>query len=175
MAETTTKRKRIKLTVGDVFELSVPDGRFGYGIVVKRGGLKNGATPYIAIFHSIHDQRPDLSTLDRDAVALAGWTTDALVYHGRWSVIAHDRPLPIIPFPNFKIDIEGTFCVTDVDGEVIDDATPAEQDLLDNQFSRAPIAFQNAFESLHGFRDWQVSDEELTPVYARARITRPMV
>src|ERR1044072_3138201 len=101
--EKTTKRKRVKLTEGDVFELTVPDGRFGYGIIVKRGGLKNGATPYIAMFSSLHDERPDLATLVGERVALAGWTMDGLVYHGRWNVIAHGLPLPPVPFPNFKV------------------------------------------------------------------------
>ena len=93
-AEKSTRRKRVKLTEGDVFEFAVPDGRLGYGIMVKRGSLPNGGTPNIAIFRSLFDARPDIDQLVRDEVALAGWTMDGLVYHGRWNVIAHGVPLP---------------------------------------------------------------------------------
>src|SRR4051794_32821450 len=110
------KRKRIKLREGDVFELAVPDGRFGYGIVVKRGGLKNGGTPYVAMFGSLHDERPNLAGLIGEEVVLAGWTMDALVYHGRWNVVAHDLPRPSVPLPNYKVEVDGRFYVTDVEG-----------------------------------------------------------
>jgi hypothetical protein len=172
-AKRATRRKRVHLTEGDVFEFAVPDGRLGYGIIVKRGGLPNGGTPYIAMFRSLFGARPDLNQLERDEVALAGWTMDGLVYHGRWNVIAHGLPLPPVPFPNFKVEMEGKFYVTNVDGELLDEATPAELTMLDYQFSRAPIGFQDAFEALHGFGEWQDHYEKLTPAYSRARITRP--
>ncbi|QTH19821.1 hypothetical protein HRJ34_15770 [Rhizorhabdus wittichii] len=172
MGNKSISRKRVKLAEGDLFELDVPDGRHGYGVIVKHGGLKSGGTPYVAIFKSIHRERPELTELIREEVALAGWTMDALVYHGRWNVIAHSLPLPNIPFPNFKVEMEGKFYVTDVEGELVGEATPAELELLDYKFSRAPIAFQMAFEALHGFGDWQERYEELTPAYSRARITR---
>jgi hypothetical protein len=166
------KRKIVKLSEGDVFELTLPDGRLGYGIIVKRGKLKGGGTPYIAILGSAHENRPSMEALARDEVAFAGWTTDALVYHGRWNVIAHDAPLPSIPLPNFKVEMDDKLYVTDVDGELIDEATRAERELLDYQFSRSAIGFQDAFEALHGFGEWDTSYEKLTPAYARARVTR---
>ena len=170
--EKAIRRKRVKLTEGDVFEFVVPDGRLGYGIIVKRGGLPNGGTPYTAIFRSLFEARPDLNQLVRNEVALAGWTMDGLVYHGRWNVIAHGLPLPPVPFPNFKVGMEGKFYVTDVDGNPMCEASPAELALLDHQFSQAPIGFQDAFEALRGFGEWQERYEKLTPAYARARITR---
>jgi hypothetical protein len=163
----------VKLREGDVFELSLPDGRLGYGVIVKRGVLPSGGTPYMAIFRSAYDHRPDLAEIAKDEVALAGWTMDGLVYHGRWKVIGADFPIPSIPFPNSKVEIDRKFYVVDVEGEVIGLATPHELDLLDYQFSRAPISFQDAFEALHGFGEWQDHFDKLTPAYARARITRP--
>lgn len=172
-AKKATKRKRVKLSEGDVFELTVPDGKFGYGIIVKRGGLKNGGTPYIAMFRPLYDKRPDVRELIREEVVLAGWTMDALFYHGRWNVIAHDLPLPRVPFPNFKVKMDGKFYVTDVHGQTVMEATAAEQELLDYRFSRAPVGFQDAFEALHGFSEWQVCHDKLTPAYAKAKVIPP--
>ena len=86
----TSRRKRVNLKEGDVFEMPLPDGRFGYGVVVKQGGLPGGGTPYIAVFGSAYDRRPDVAEITSDKVALQGWTTDALIYHDRWKVIGHD-------------------------------------------------------------------------------------
>ena len=56
VADTVKSRKRVKLSKGDVFELQLPDGRLGYGIVVKPGKLKNGGTPYVAVFSSAYKE-----------------------------------------------------------------------------------------------------------------------
>jgi len=96
-----------------------------------------------------------LDKIIHDEVVLAGWTMDALVYHGRWIVIAHDLPLPQVPFPNFKIEVSGKWYVADAYGRLLREATAAELELLDFQSSRAPIVFQDAIEALHGFREWQ--------------------
>lgn len=54
---------------GDVFEMPTPDGRFGYGVVVEGGGC-----PYVAILHRLYDSRPALGEVEKDEVALVGWT-----------------------------------------------------------------------------------------------------
>ena len=168
--ERATKRKRVKLAEGDVFEFVLPNGQFGYGIIVKCGRLKNGGTPYIAMFGSLHRERPDLAKLLGEKVALAGWTMDGHVYRGQWNVIAHGSPLPFVPYPNFKVKIGDKYYVTDVSGPPIREATDSETELLDYQFSKTPMCFHHAFEALHGFSEWNASDDKLTPAYAKARV-----
>lgn len=108
------RRKRVNLRVGDLFEIPLPDGKFGYGIVVRQDGLSGGGTPYIAIFRLAYDQWPSVAEITSDGVPLQGWTTDALIYHDRWKVIERDAPVPAIQFPNFKVESEGKFYVVDV-------------------------------------------------------------
>lgn len=174
MVDKTKRRKRIKLSEGDIFEMLLPDGRFGYGIILRRGGLISGGTPYIAIFHAVHSEHQSASDIVCGQVALAGWTTDALIYHGEWKVVAGGMQIPSVPFPNFKVCVEGKMYVTDVDGELLDEATAAEGELLDYKFSLSAICYQDAFEALNGFREWEVTYDKITPAYAEARITRPM-
>jgi hypothetical protein len=82
-------------------------------------------------------------------------------------------PLPSVPWPNFKVGRERKVYVTDVGGQVIGEATAAEEELLDFKFSRAPIGFQSAFEAMHGFKGWEEHYEKLTPAHSKARIARP--
>jgi Immunity protein 26 len=163
-------QKRLALRDGDLFELPLPDGRVGYGIVVRRGP---GGAPFIAIFRSAYDHRPEAADVAKDEVAVAGWTTDSLLYHGQWVVIERGIPLPYVPFPNFKVGMEGTTYVVDFGGEIIDVASPREVELLDYQHSHTALIFQDAFEAMHGFGEWQHHFEKLTPAHAKARITRP--
>ena len=153
-----------------MFEFACLDGRLGYGFVVIRSA---GGAPYIVIFGSIHSNRPIPSEVSSDRIVLQGWTMDALIYHGRWVVIAHDVPRPRdLRLPNWKVDIRGETYATDVAGEVLGPILPFEKGLLDFQSSRSPIAYQNAFEALHGLRKWDVSYDDLTPEYAAPRATR---
>lgn len=171
----TTRRSRIKLREGDVFELAVPDGRLGYGVVVKGGVLKNGGTPYVAILKNLYVERANLRQLEADQVALAGWTMDGSFYRGDWKIIDHSDRQPDVSLPNFKVEDAGTFYVTDIEGKIIRLATPAEQKLLDFQFSRSPRLFQDAFEALHGLREWRDDYKKLTPAYSLIRTLYPLM
>ncbi|MFM7350143.1 MAG: Imm26 family immunity protein [Erythrobacter sp.] len=167
------RRKNIELKCGDVFELALPDGRCGYGIVVNQGVLPDGGTPYIAIFSTAYAEPPSVFEATQDKVALQGWTTDALIYRGEWKLIAHGAPIPAIHFPNFKVTSDAKVWVVDVSGQPIDVATPQEIDVLDYQFSSTATIFKKAFEALHGFGEWKSHFDKLTPQYVRTHMTRP--
>jgi hypothetical protein len=165
---TVAKRKRVKLLRGDLFEFSADDGRLGYGIVIIPGGVLHAA-----FMKTMHSKRPSNNELVADEIALVGTTMDALFYHGRWVVIAHDFPIPPdIPLPNWKVQINGELRTTDFEGQRHWPIRPDEIDLLDFKTSRAPIAFQKALEALNGIGEWRESYEELTPAYASRRVTR---
>ena len=46
-----------------------------------------GDVPYVIILRSIHHKQPQLAELAKDGIALVGQTMDALIYHGRWSIV----------------------------------------------------------------------------------------
>ena len=107
--------KRVTLESGDVFEMPLADGKFGYGVIVHGGGV-----PYVIVLRSIHAKRPELSELVDDDIALVGQTMDALIYHGRWSIVFRDYPTRAdVPFPNWKVRIDGELVVTDFSGQQV--------------------------------------------------------
>jgi len=164
----TKRRKRVSLKEGDVFEFTVADGRLGYGVIVL-----GGMVPYVVILKNLWQSRPLLSELAEDEIALVGTTMDALVYHGRWVVVYSGFPIPTdVPFPNWRVQIDGVERTTDFEGERYWAMRPEEVGLLDYKFSRSPIAYQDALEAIHGLGEWREDYEKITPAYARQRITR---
>jgi hypothetical protein len=168
MVGTVAKKRRVKLLQGDLFEVSGEDGRLGYGIVTMPGGVLHAA-----FMKTMYAERPSIETILADEIALVGTTMDSLFFHGRWVVIAHDQPLPQdIPFPNWKVQINGELRTTDFEGLRHWPIRPDELGLLDFKTSRAPIAFQRAIEALNGIGKWRDSYDKLTLAYARRRVTR---
>ena len=162
------KGRRIAVNAGAIFEMPLPDGRLGYGIIVVGGGV-----PYVVILKTLHEKRPPLPDLDSDVVALVGWTMDSQIYHGRWTIIGTDNGPPRdVPFPNFKVNVAGVLQTTDFQGKVIGPSRPDEIDLLDFRFSSSPLIFQDALMALHGLEYWKDHHDKLLPEYARARMTR---
>jgi hypothetical protein len=162
------KGKRITVKAGAIFEIPAPDGRLGYGVAIVGGGV-----PYVIILKSLHKERPPVSDLTTDEIALAGWTTDAQIYHGRWTLVGADYPpRPDVPFPNFKVRIDGSYQTTDFRGNVLGPSTPDEIELLAFQTSSSAIIYQDALMAIHGFCDWEDYYEKLLPAHALARMSR---
>jgi len=161
--------KRVMLRPGDVFEMPLADGRLGYGVIVLGGDV-----PHVIILRSIHHKQPELAELAKDGIALVGQTMDALIYHGRWSIVFQNYPMRAdVPFPNWKVRIDGQMVVTDFSGrQALGPLSPEESELLDCKFMRSPIAYQDALEALHGLQAWQEEYNQLTMAYASARVTR---
>ena len=159
------------LKAGDVFEMTISDGRLGYGVIVIAR-----KTLYVAILRDLYTERPHLSNLTSAPIALVGWTMDALIYHGRWSVAYHRYPdRHDIPYPNWKVEVSGVMQTTDFAGKILRPCTADEARLLDFRSSRSPIGFQNALEALHGLGTWRADYENLTPSYAFNRVLRAPV
>jgi hypothetical protein len=164
-----SKQKRIRLKAGDVFEMPVSNGKFGYGtIIVCRKII------YVIIHKRLYLRAPAIGQLTSDEIAFVGWTMDAMIYHGDWTVVLHDYPTRSdIPYPNWKVELEGQMVVTDFTGERFLGPIGADEvDLLDFQTSRSPMVFQHALEALHGLGEWNQGYVEMTPAYAFERMTR---
>lgn len=161
--------KRVRPRRGDLFEFSTTDGRLAYGVVLAPGGVLNAF-----FLKTLHTSRPTIDVIATDDVALIGATMDALFYHGHWVIIDHNFPIPEhLPFPNWKVAINGELHATDFDGKSVWPIRPDEIDLLDYKFSSAPMVFQDALEALNGIGEWREEYEPLTPIYAKRRMTRP--
>lgn len=95
-------RPRLRLKIGDVFRLPLSEDRVGYGQIV--GSYRTDAY-YFAIFEQPQPRHaePDFSVMTADHIALLALSLDALLYHGRWEIVAN-RPVDAarIAWPRYK-------------------------------------------------------------------------
>lgn len=160
------RKMSVRIRSGDVFEVPAPDGRLGYGQVIK-----DGSVIYVVIFRDLYGSQPDLLDILESDPLLVGWTVDSLMYHGRWKVVGNKPPiLDRVPFPSYKVRVDGVECVRDFAGDTHRAATPKEWELLDEKTTVAPIRYQNALFAHHGLGEWKPYYDDLTVEYARHRV-----
>lgn len=137
-------KARRKICAGDIFNFSVGDNGFAVGQVIISNILQ-----YIIVFEPVFSEHVTVQEATKATPLLAGWTSDALIYHGHWKIAAQTDPVPFV-FPEYKIGIEGQTWVTDVHGDCIRLATPSESENLRFRFSNSPIVFEQAFKAHQG-------------------------
>lgn len=146
-----------KLKQGDIFDIPSPDGRKGFGQIVVAG-----KTLYVVVFLGLRMEAPTPTEIVGEDILLTGWTVDALIHHGRWSVVGNHQPrMERIPFPNYKVVMNGVECVRDFFDTTLRPATAKEAALLDHQTTVAPIRYQKAFLAHYGFGEWLPEFEPL--------------
>ena len=146
--------------------MMLPTGKLGYGQVIV-GGVEF----YVVIFRQIFDSPPEFDELLQGDALFVGWTTDALIYHGNWKLVGNRQPISArIPFPTYKVRINGMPYIHDFDGENRRPALPEQWELLDYHTSHAPIRYQNALLAHHGLGEWKDYYDEITVEHARRRV-----
>lgn len=136
--------ERKKLRARDIFEIPASDGRRGYGQIVIPGTVL-----YAIVFEELYAQQPVVSDIASGKVLLVGWTTDALIYHGKWRVIGSESVPINIPFPNYKVSQRGRMMLTDFHGKPIRPVTRKEAELLDYKSSVSPAVLEDSLFVLH--------------------------
>jgi len=159
------RRRSVRISAGDIFEIPVPDGRSGYGQVII-----SGAPFYVVIFRELYAASPDLNDLLTGEILLVGWTLDSLIYHGKWKIVGNQSPISArVPFPSYKVRIAGLPHVHDFSGEKSRLATDQDWELFDYKTTVAPIRYQNALLAANGLGEWRNDYDELTVEHARDR------
>lgn len=161
-----TPKRSVGIRAGDIFEIPAPGGRRGYGQVIV-----SGTVFYVVVFRELFHDLPDLDELLKGEPLLAGWTLDALIYSGKWRIVGNRLPISgRVPFPSYKVRVRGVPHVRDFSGENYRLATSEDWELLENKTTVAPIRYQNALLSHHGFGEWRSDYEALTIEHARRRV-----
>src|SRR5688572_9736805 len=138
--------KKLKLRVGDVFQIPISRELTGY-----RQTVVNGNVLYITVFEKAYRKEKKVNPHDvvSGKIFLVGHTVDARMYYGMWKVIGN-APVPKdrIPFPCYKVDLgQDGLVVVDFDGNILHAASEKEQALLTFRTTRAPIGFEHALQA----------------------------
>jgi hypothetical protein len=140
-----------RISVGDVFAIPLNDTHVGYGQVVA----EQAPAYYMAAFDSIDDGgQASAEAVASGRMVLLGNFFDALLKSGRWRIIGKAPLAPGIPFPAYRVVIDGVTYVESWDWRVRRPATADDLKPLRNRANYAPIILENALRALHGMAPW---------------------
>ena len=152
-------RGRRGVRPGDVFAVPLGDGRFALGQVFARqdpilylGAFSGAATELGSV-------KPD-EVVGRELV-LGGNFLDSPFSRGDWPILGNAPVRGGIPFPCYKVRVEGKDYLETWDGRRHREATPEELEWLENRTDRSPAILSNALKALHGLADWAPRYERL--------------
>lgn len=137
-----------QIRLGDIFRFPASASIWGYGQVLLSSDLQ-----YVVVF-SPESKDIIKNTISNCNPLFHGWTADAKFITGDWEVVENAPPIHFT-FPNYKVNVEERFWVTDVQGRLLREATRSESMSLLYRSSHSPIAFEKAFQAYLGMRPWE--------------------
>jgi len=164
---------KVKVQVGDVFQIPIDNSRVGYGQVVARPE-KN--VLFICVFAATTaaDLIPDLAEIVRSEILLAGNTFDAKFNHGHWSIVGNmTSNLVEIPLPHYKSGMAESVIVETLDRSRRRAATKEEEELLPFRTYSAPVGFELAIKAIAGNGVWLPDYDDLK--YDKLKISSTIV
>lgn len=150
------KKKRLRLKEGDVFTIPIDEVTHGYGQIVK---MPDKYSFIMAVFEGRWDNEKTVSIEEiiKRKILFLGFSTDALLYHGRWVIIGNIiSNLLSITMPYFKLGLPSEpQKLVNYKVEVIRLATPEEAKLLNYHHSMSPMGYQKELQAYYGVIKWE--------------------
>jgi hypothetical protein len=143
------KKTKIKVSVGDVFAIPLDGTKYSFGQVVCEGHPK----AYV-IYNVISDVHPDLKEIISNDIIYFTYTVDVAIEDGNWLLLGNIDVPHRIEFPNYIVDTNEGFFVTDHKGNLIRPANENEVKELDTQKSVSPSILEDAVKANYGFGEW---------------------
>jgi hypothetical protein len=150
-----TKKKRLKLKEGDIFTIPIDDHTHGYGQIVK---IPDRYSFIMIVFEGRwgNDEIITIDMIVQNKVLFLGFTTDALLYHGKWVIIGNSTlNLSSIVMPYFKLGLPlESQSLVNYNLHIIRPATSEEAKLLSYHSSASPIGYQKALQAYYGLIEY---------------------
>jgi hypothetical protein len=144
---------RTKAKLGDVFQIPLDGARVGYGQVVAQ---PQKDVLFVCLFAAVSktEEQPNLQTILRSEILLAGNTFDGKIWHGHWPVVGNVPPSSAIALPKYREGLPGHAFVESFDMTKRRVATIEEESVLPFRTFVAPIRLENALKALLGTGEW---------------------
>lgn len=140
-----TKKKHIN--EGDLFTIPIDDNTQGYGQIVE---VPRKDALLVVVFQGRWpmDQEVKLEEIIKQKILFLGFTTDALIYHGKWVITGNSKAnLSSIVMPYFKVAFPPETKLLNYRLEFIRMAAPEEDRLLNFHHSMSPMGYQKELQA----------------------------
>lgn len=153
---------KVKVNVGDIFQIPIDSARVGYGQVVF---IPEKKVLFVCVYAETTrpDETPNIRQIVQSDVLLAGNTFDGKIWNGDWPIVGNIMEnLPSIALPTYKYGMGDEAVVETLDRTRRRRATPEEEQSLPFRAYTAPIRFELALKAIGGVGEWRDDFDSLS-------------
>lgn len=155
---------KAKISVGDVFQITIDSARVGYGQVVLRPEKNVKGVLFICVYAETTrpGEIPSIRQIVQSDILLAGNTFDAKLNHRHWPIVGNITDnLPSIALPHYKCAQSDAVVVENLERTRRRQATAAEANELPLRTYTSPAVFELALKAIGGVGEWRDEFDDL--------------
>ena len=137
---------KIKMRIDEGLMFSIPLGENMFGL----GQLIAWQNPiFYMVAYNLRSPSIEIEEASEFRAILVGNFFDVLIRNGRWQPI-RKSPIPIIPFPCFKVAVSGKFYIESWDRKRTREASQNDLGILEFRTDYGPMILENALKAHFG-------------------------
>lgn len=154
-------KKKVKVSIGDVFAIKLEQDNYSYGQVVTEGSISD----CMVIFDVVCKEHPPISEITSKPIIFLVQTVNSRIEDGIWEVIGN-APTPSINFPVYKVETEDGHMLVDHSGDVINEnPSPSEIEVVMELESWSPVTLEKAVKARFITGEWISYYDDLIYMY----------
>lgn len=146
-----------KLKLGDIFAISLNQGRYCYGQVFSEGRISD----CMIVYDLVSMEHPTVSEITSKSIIFLIQTVNSRIEDGIWIVIGNG-PIPSMTFPLYKVETEDGYMLVDHKGDVVNkDPSASEIEEVPELESWSPVSLEKAANARFVTGEWDTYYNEL--------------
>lgn len=144
------RRKKIKVSLGDLFAIPVNNELMTIGQVVHKGSTSD---VYI-IFDCVYKQGESINDVTNSSILFIVNTVDTKLEDSEWKVVGNKKIPEALILPTYIAETLDGFVVLDAGGIIIRHATENDVKCLSTLRSVSPAILEDAVKAKFGNEEW---------------------
>lgn len=151
------RKKKIKVSLGDVFAIPVNGNTYSYGQLVYRGATSD----VFIIFDMATEQSKSLKEIVKSPILFMVNSVDIKLEDGEWLILGKEEIPESLSLKNYIAETLDGYVVLDPGGKGIREATEADIKNLTTLTSYSPFVIERAIQARFGDGEWEDYLDEL--------------
>ena len=144
------RRKKIKVSLGDLFTIPVNNELMTIGQVVYKGSTSDVYT----IYDYVYKQGESINDVTNSSILFIVNTVDTKLEDSEWKVVGNKKIPEALILPTYIAETLYGFVVLDAGGKIIRHATENDVKCLSTLRSVSPVILEDAVKAKFGNEEW---------------------